>query len=185
MIDSTLPPSDPLLAAGDELMRAGRPADAHDAYQSAWNDGGWDLGDPDRQVWLLLAAANANLRAEDPHGAWEAGGVLFRDFREDGPVVGNPLFHLVVGLAAVELDNRDAAVDNLARALICGGPDMFTGEDPAHLDHLKQIMRPPAELGTWDGYAGCSRDRLNGATGHLAELLTGRLGAPPPYAYPD
>lgn len=177
--------TDPLLAAGDELMRAGQPADAHDAYQSAWNDGGCDLGDPGRQVWFLVAAANANLRAGDPDGAWEASVVLFRNFRDDGVVVGNPLFHLVAGLAAFELDDREAAVDHLARTLICGGPDMFTGEDPRHLEHLKQMMRPPAELGTWDGYQGCSRDRLNGTTGYLAELLTDRLGAPPPYAGPD
>ncbi len=46
---------------------------------------------------------------------------------------------------------------------------------------MKKILKPPAELGTWTGYTGSSRDLLNGATGHLRELLTEKLGQAPPY----
>jgi hypothetical protein len=101
-------------------------------------------------------------------------------------MAGNPLFHLFAGLAYHGLgESADKIEDHLARALICGGPATFAGEDPQHLARMCSLLKPPSELGTWDGYEGCSRELLNGATGYLAELLTKRLGAPPPYHYED
>ena len=58
-------------------------------------------------------------------------------------------------------------------------------EDPAHLEKIQRILKPPAETGQWEGYTGCSRDLLDDAPGYLRELLTDRLGQAPPYTYPD
>lgn len=171
---------------GDAFMRSGQPREAQRAYREAWSlskDGLDEFG----RVWLLLSIANASVRAEDYEEAFDACAGALNGFAETRVVVGNPLFHLIAGLACHGLGEDPGAVtDHMARALICGGPAIFASEDPRHLERMQAMLRPPAELGTWVGYEGCSRDLLNGATGYLAELLEARLGKPPPYVYePD
>ena len=169
----------------DDLMRAQRAGEALAAYQKAWAESGRELDQPQR-VWLLLSIAHAAVRHGDYEEALDALSALLEGYADTGLVVGNPLFHLLVGLSYHGLkEDPEGEVDNFARALICGGPEMFAGEDPAHLERMKETLVPPPELGTWDGYEGCSRDSLNGATGYLRDLLTERLGSPPPYVSPD
>jgi hypothetical protein len=172
------------IARADDLMRAGDARGAQRAYMAAWPLSRGTL-EPAARVWLLLSIANASLRAGDAPEAFDACAGAQNGFaRSTGLVVGNPMFHLLAGLAAAGLGESAIAEDNLARALICGGPAMFTDEEPHHLAELRRKLRPPVELGTWDGYEGCSRDKLNHATGYLAELLARRLGSPPPYRGP-
>ena len=52
------------------------------------------------------------------------------------------------------------------------------------LPRMTSILRPPAELGTWNGYEGCSRDLLNDADGYLLELISSKLGLTPPFSAP-
>jgi hypothetical protein len=173
-----------MIETGDQLMRDDRPGDALAAYQTAWEQSQEEL-DERQQVWLLLSIANAAIRFGDFDEAFEALLVLPEHYASSGIVVGNPLFHLFVGLSFHGLDeDPDAETDNFARALICGGPEIFTGEDPSHLKRMQEILRPPAELGTWTGYTGCSRNLLNQATGYLRELLIKRIGSAPPYDEP-
>lgn len=169
----------------DARMRRGEHHEAQRAYHEIWPRSK-QLA-PERRVWLLFAIANAAVRAGDFEDALAACEGAFEGFAKPTKiVVGNPLFHLLHGLAAYELGEPPERTDDaFARTMICGGPAMFTGEDPRHLARMLEILEPPAELGTWDGYTGCSRDRMNGATGYLAELLAQRLGEPPPYRYPD
>jgi hypothetical protein len=172
------------IARADELMRAGDARGAQHAYMAAWPRSRGVL-EPAARVWLLLSLANASLRAGDATEAFNACAGAQNGFAHStGVVAGNPMFHLLAGLAAAGVGESAIAEDNLARALICGGPAMFVDEEPHHLAELRRKLLPPSELGTWDGYEGCSRNKLNGATGYLAEVLTGRLGSPPPYRGP-
>jgi tetratricopeptide (TPR) repeat protein len=173
----------PMIEKADELMRANRAGEALEAYQAAWSHLRDDLNDTQR-VWLLLSLANAAVRHDDYEEAFEALSALSQGYSETGLVVGNPLFHLLVGLSYHGLgENPEGQTDNFARALICGGPEIFAGEAPVHLEKIQQILEPPTESGTWTGYEGASRDLLNGATGYLRELLTEKIGTPPPYVY--
>lgn len=170
-----------MIEIADELMRKGHADKALIAYQEAWSQIAGEL-DVVQQVWLLISIANSAIRAGDFEEAFSALGALQEHYSRSSIVVGNPLFHLLVGLSYHGLkEEPDAETDNFARALICGGPEIFSHEDPKHLLRIKKILEPPPETGTWDGYSGCSRDLLNGATGYLRELLTERIGAPPPY----
>jgi len=170
-----------MIEIADEHMRKGQAHKALVAYQDAWSQIAGKL-DVVQQVWFLLSIANSAIRAGDFEEALGALSALPEHYSKSDVVVGNPLFHLLVGLSYHGLnEDPDAETDNFARALICGGPEMFLHEDPKHLRKIKKILEPPAETGTWDGYLGCSRDLLNGATGYLRELLSERLGAPPPY----
>ncbi|MFN9295235.1 MAG: hypothetical protein ACK6EB_44740, partial [Planctomyces sp.] len=38
---------------------------------------------------------------------------------------------------------------------LCGGPEIFAGEDPGHLQRTMEVLLPPAETETWEGYVGC------------------------------
>ena len=170
-----------MIEIADAHMRKGQADKALVAYQDAWSQIAGKL-DAVQQVWLLLSIANSAIRAGDFEEALGALSVLPEHYSKSDVVVGNPLFHLLVGLSYHGLkEDPGAETDNFARALICGGPEMFLHEDTKHLRKIKTILEPPAERGTWDGYSGCSRDLLNGATGYLRELLTERIGAPPPY----
>jgi hypothetical protein len=167
----------------EQSMRESDYGIALSCYQEAWTLSGENSGITER-VWLLLALATAAVRLGDYDEAYEAIYGLFNGFADTGIVVGNPYFHLIAGLAFHGLGDADKSeTDNFARTLICGGPEMFNGEDPEFLERMKQLLKPPAELGTWDGYKGCSRDLLNGASGYVREVIAEKIGSPPPYTY--
>lgn len=175
-----------LIAEGDKSMFSGNPGDALTSYRHAWSQSPERQPDRVTRVWLLLAIANAAIQHGDFGEAFDALAGLHQGFADTGVVVGNPLFHLLVGLTFNGLkENPEGETDNFARALICGGPEMFSGENPMFLERMKEILRPPEELGTWHGYEGTSRDLLNGATGYLSHRLTEKIGSPPPYRYAD
>lgn len=146
----------------DELMRAGRAREAKSAYMAAWPSSSKPLGER-RRVWLLLSIANAALRDRDFEEAFKACAAAQNNFAHSTRIVaGNPLFHLLAGIAAAELNETAIAEDNLARALICGGPAIFTGEDSKYLESMRAALLPPLEMGgTWDGYRGTSLAQLN------------------------
>lgn len=169
---------------GDTLMREGRPAEALTHYNAAWSG---EEGFSERHAfWILLSIGLAALRAGDPDQTLRALSGAQRHFAHStGIVTGNPLFHLVAGLAADALGETPIAHDNLARALITGGPALFSGEDPRHLETVLGLLQPPAETGTWEGFEGVSRNLLDHLLdffpdGYLVELVTERLG-PLPY----
>ena len=165
-------------------MRQGQPDVALEKYQEAWSLSRAEPMTAGDRVWVLISIANAAVRTGEFDEAFDALAGAHTLAKEAGNVVGNPMFHLLVGLAYAGLgESSEAMVDNFARALICGGPAMFAGEDPQRLEAMQRILNPPAELGSWEGYEGCSRDQMNGVTGYLRELLTVRLGSPPPWTY--
>ncbi len=136
-----------------------------------------------------MRSANAQFCLGDFEGTLDTGATIFNIFKDVGHVVGNPFFHLRMGQASFELENpatRDTAsmsIDNLARALICGGIEIFSNEDPKYLAPVLQVLRPPAGFDSWRSAQGqgCALDQLNGASGFLAALFESKYGAPPPY----
>lgn len=51
--------------------------------------------------------------------------------------MGNPFLHLRLGQCQFELAALDRAADELARAYMGGGPELFSQEDPKYLAFLK------------------------------------------------
>lgn len=194
-------------AMADDEMRRGEYRHANERYAEAWNDYAEcrrqaaaagelerfdDQHSPLDAFWLLMSGVNAQFLAADYENCLDTAFTAFNLFKELGLVVGNPLFHLRVGQASFELDPdepRDpqgTTIDNLARALICGGIEIFRHEAPRYLELATQVLRPPQGYASWlDAHdVGCSLEKLNGATGILAETLTSKYGAPPPYPEP-
>mmetsp|Transcript_20284 Transcript_20284/g.46965 ORF Transcript_20284/g.46965 Transcript_20284/m.46965 type:complete len:203 (+) Transcript_20284:120-728(+) len=167
----------------DQSMFANKPKQALTQYDDAWKSAS-SFSEVER-IWLLLATANAAIRCEDSPKSQQALGMAY-GMVHTGVVVGNPFFHLLVGLTyQMTGQNPQAEQDNFARAFICGGPEIFQGEDPAILEKTKSLLAPPEGSGSWDDYVGVSRDSLNGAKGYLAMLIEKRFGQPLPYEYED
>ncbi len=131
----------------DDAMRRGDFPSANDYYYAAWDDYSekrqaasdagsvreFDKTHPSANAfWLLLSGANAQFCSEDFEGCLDTCVIAFDLFKDLGYVVGNPFFHLRLGQASFELDppgERDPAemtIDNLARALICGGIEIYS-----------------------------------------------------------
>ena len=184
-------------------MRRGDFKSANDYYRAAWGDyaqkrkAASDAGNV-RQFdktntssdafWLLISGANAQFCGGDFEGCLDTCWYAFDLFKDLGYVVGNPFFHLRLGQASFELDppgERDPAettIDNLARALICGGIEIYRHEDDKYLEPVLQVLLPPQGFSSWHEAAGegCSVDKLNRVSGFLADLITTKYGTPPP-----
>ncbi len=57
--------------------------------------------------------------------------------------IGNPFIHLRLGQVNYELNELARAKDELARAYMGGGDEVFEGEDPKYRLHIEEIVRPP------------------------------------------
>ncbi len=182
---------------GDAAMRRGDFRGADDHYLAAWN--GYTAErraasdadavrqfdtthTPEAASWLLLSGADAQFRRGDFEGCFDTCVTAFNLFKDLGLVVGNPFFHLRLGQAAFELeppedrDPRGTAIDNLARALICGGIEIFRNEDAKYLEPILQVLQPPQGFASWQDAVGegCSTDKLDGATGYLAGFIAAK-----------
>ena len=58
--------------------------------------------------------------------------------------IGSPFLHLRLGQCQFELGNVDRAADELARAYMGAGLEIFSQEDPKYLEFLKTRLKPPA-----------------------------------------
>jgi hypothetical protein len=178
----------------DQLMRDGKYVEAENVYWQAWeayadsriaaNASGAvetfdDCYPPSEAFWMLVSGANAQFFIGDFEGCIDTLATAFNLFKDIGLVIGNPFFHLRLGQASLKIDpssisdNSSAATDNLARALICGGTEIFKGEDPSFLTEITAILRPPAGYSSWDEVSdyGCSVDKLSEARGFLRDVI--------------
>ena len=62
--------------------------------------------------------------------------------------LGNPFIHLRLGQCQFELGNLDTAADELCRAYMGAGSDIFTGSNPKYFEFLKTRIARPAS-GVW------------------------------------
>jgi hypothetical protein len=66
---------------------------------------------------------------------------LAREALEDAmhcpDAIGNPFLHLRLGQVLLDEDEPDRAADELIRAYMGAGPEIFVGEDPRYLAFLK------------------------------------------------
>ena len=53
--------------------------------------------------------------------------------------IGDPFIHLRLGQCQFELGNLPRANDELARAYMGGGKEIFDAEDPKYFSHLKTV----------------------------------------------
>jgi tetratricopeptide (TPR) repeat protein len=127
-----------LSARGDEFAHDKKYDQAIAEYQKAWDL----LPDPktewDAARWLLAAIGDAYFLDErfDRSLAFFTSAIV-----STAGGLGNPFLHLRRGESLFELGRRDEAGDELMRAYMGAGPEIFKTEDAKYLAYLKTVGR--------------------------------------------
>lgn len=133
-----------LSAQGDTLASQTKYRDAIALYVKALGL----LPEPKTQweacTWLLAAIGDTNFLG----GHYEQAKNALSDAMHCPGSIGNPFIHLRLGQAQLELGNRERAADELARAYMSAGKDVFAAENPKYFEFLKTFLKPPAD-GQW------------------------------------
>lgn len=132
-----------LSSEGDRLAEAEQYADALAQYWTAWAllpepKTNWEAA-----TWLLAAIGDANFLSGD----FKAGRDNLANAMHCPGAIGNPFLHMRLGQCQFELGNLDQAADELTRAYLIEGIDLFENEDSKYVHFLKTKLNPP--VGGW------------------------------------
>lgn len=122
-----------LCQAGDAAADAEDYQGAIGKYREAWNLIPEPQHDWEASTWVLTAIADAYILNGDHDYALEA----LQHAINCPNGLGNPYVHLRLGEAHFELGNLPEAADELTRAYMGGGPEIFQNEDPRYFEFLK------------------------------------------------
>ncbi len=114
-------------------------ADFPRALEKYW--AAWDLlpepqFDRDAATWLLAAIGDANFLAGD----YEAGSDNLSNAMHCPDAIGNPFLHLRLGQCQFELGKVELAADELTRAFMAGGNQVFADEDPKYYAFVRKRL---------------------------------------------
>ena len=133
-----------LSKAGDDLARQAKYREAVEKYIAALEL----LPEPKTKweacTWLLAAIGDANFMGKH----YEHARLALSDAMHCPGAIGNPFIHLRLGQSQFELGDKKRAADELARAYMGGGKEVFAAEDPKYFDFVKTVLKPPAN-GKW------------------------------------
>ncbi len=118
--------------AGDTLAEAGRHEEAVKQYNKAWKLVPDPKNDWEASTWILAAIADACFSLGKFKSARDA-----LDYAMTCPgAIGNPFLHLRRGQVLFEQNEPDAAANELMRAFMAEGRDIFRNEDTRYLKFL-------------------------------------------------
>jgi len=124
---------------GDHEAEAERFDRALDLYRQAYAL----LPEPAEQwtaaTWLLGAIGDAQFFSGDLTQAAET----FRKSLNSADGLGNAFLHLRMGQCLFELGETSEAMDQLTRAYMAGGRDIFADQNPKYFRALEAILLPP------------------------------------------
>lgn len=121
-----------LSGQGDAFAEDRRYDEAIAAYNQAWAMVPDPKTDWTASTWLLAAIGDACFRGGYFESAREA-----LDYAMHCPdAIGNPFIHLRLGQVRFEKGDPDGAADELIRAYMGAGPEIFEDEDPKYLTFL-------------------------------------------------
>jgi hypothetical protein len=92
--------------------------------------------------WLLVALGENAIRS----GTYQAAEAPLADAMWCPGTIGNPWVHLRLGQVRFELEQMDRAADELARAYMGGGREIFDGQDPKYFALVEKVLKPPPGL---------------------------------------
>lgn len=127
-----------LCEQGNRLEEAGDFQGALRLFHLSWTLLPEPKEDWEAATWILSAIGDAHFSLGNFQNAISALSSAVRC--PDG--LGNPFIHLRLGEAAFELRQMDRAGNELARAYMGAGRDIFANEDPKYLAYLESILRP-------------------------------------------
>ncbi|PSN15207.1 hypothetical protein C7293_08275 [filamentous cyanobacterium CCT1] len=122
---------------GDSHLKRGEYLKAIEQYHKAFDLIPEPFEDYKASTWLLTAVGDTYFLAKDYTNALHA----LEEAMYCPEAIGNPFIHLRLGQVLFELSNLDRARDELARAYLGGGQEIFEGENPKYYEYLKTFMR--------------------------------------------
>ena len=122
---------------GDNYARQQEFTKAIDSYYEALDLVPDPLEAYSAATWLFVAIGESYLLSKDYENARD----VLKKAMHCPDAIGNPFIHLILGQAQFELGNFNRAKDELARAYIGGGKEIFEGDDPKYYEYLKTLMR--------------------------------------------
>ncbi len=125
-----------LCADGDRLANQRKFEDAVSRYNEAWQLVPEPKNDWNASTWIMAAIGDACFLGGYATSALEA---LQYSMHCPGGV-GNPFLHLRLGQALLDRGDEDLAADELARAYMGAGREIFADQDPRYLDFLATRM---------------------------------------------
>jgi tetratricopeptide (TPR) repeat protein len=124
---------------GDELVNAGRSHAALRKYHEAWAILPEPKEDWEAATWLLSAIGDTHFLLKDYPNAIAA----LRNATDCPNGIGNPFIHLRLGQSYFELGDMAKASDELVRAYMGGGRELFENVEPKYSDFLTSVLKPP------------------------------------------
>ncbi|MFI9323777.1 tetratricopeptide repeat protein [Kitasatospora aureofaciens] len=84
-------------------------------------------------TWIYVAIGDVHFRC----GVHDKAYKCFHNAVQCPDGLGNPYIHLRLGQTTFELGDHDRAADELIRAYMGGGPEIFEEDDPKYLEFLR------------------------------------------------
>ncbi len=122
-----------LSAEGDALGDKRRYLEAISVYWQAWDLLPEPKTEWEAATWLLAAISDANFLGRD----YAAGKDNLTTAMHCPNAIGNPFLHLRLGQCQFELGALDRAADELMRAYMGAGADIFKDQDPKYIRFLQ------------------------------------------------
>ena len=122
-----------LCREGDTLASAGRADDAKQKYIAALKLLPGEPWQWEAATWMYVALGDVHFHARDFDKAFKC----FHNAVRCPKGLGNPYIHLRLGQIHVEQGRLDRAADELTRAYMGGGIDIFMEDDPKYLAFLE------------------------------------------------
>jgi len=131
--DATYEQIKKLCSSGDRLASAGQHDDAIADYNKAWSLVPEPKNDWEASTWILAAIADACFLADYKTSAREA-----LAYAMTCPnAIGNPFLHLRYGQVLYDAGELDLAANELIRAYMGGGDEIFSTEKNEYLSFIK------------------------------------------------
>jgi len=131
--DATYDQITDLSEAGNERADAGDLDGALALFRQAWDLVPEPKQDWEAATWILAAIGDVSFLKGDFTKTRDA--LQFAMHCPDA--IGNPFLHLRLGQAQLELGDEDRAADELMRAFMGAGHEIFDNDDPKYLDFLR------------------------------------------------
>ena len=123
---------------GDAFAEEEEYADALKQYWAAWDLLPEPQTDWQTATWILGAIGDTNFLNDD----YVAGRDNLSLAMQCPDAIGNPFLHLRLGQCLFELGDLDQAADELARAFMAEGEEIFDDEDPKYLEFVQTRLKP-------------------------------------------
>ena len=127
-----------LAEEGNALADAGDFEGALSAFRAAVSLIPSPIHDWEAATWLFTAIGDVLFLK----GAFAESQYYLEQALRCPDAVGNPFIHLRLGQACFELGDMDCAGDQLARAYMTGGDEIFHEEAPKYQEFVRSLLRP-------------------------------------------